>query len=129
MAILGLGTDIVEIARIEAVIARSGDRLARRVLSDHECSICEQHQQHQQPVRFLAKRFAVKEAAAKALGTGIRNGLAFNQFEVYNDELGKPKLRLWGEANLLAERMGVSAIHVTLADERHYACATVIVES
>jgi holo-[acyl-carrier protein] synthase len=49
-------------------------------------------------VRFLAKRFAVKEAAAKALGTGIRNGLAFNQFEVYNDELGKPKLRLWGEA-------------------------------
>ena len=150
MAILGLGTDIVEIARIEAVIARSGDRLARRVLSDHEWSIWEQHQQ---PVRFLAKRFAVKEAAAfaagsqrlrrrflakrfavkeaaaKALGTGIRNGLAFNQFEVYNDELGKPKLRLWGEANLLAERMGVSAIHVTLADERHYACATVIVES
>ncbi|STW49142.1 pyridoxine 5'-phosphate synthase [Klebsiella pneumoniae] len=120
MAILGLGTDIVEIARIEAVIARSGDRLARRVLSDHEWSIWEQHQQ---PVRFLAKRFAVKEAAAKALGTGIRNGLAFNQFEVYNDELGKPKLRLWGEANLLAERMGVSAIHV-LSDERHYACAT-----
>lgn len=85
MAILGLGTDIVEIARIEAVIARSGDRLARRVLSDHEWAIW---QQHQQPVRFLAKRFAVKEAAAKALGTGIRNGPAFNQFEVYNDELG-----------------------------------------
>ncbi len=71
MAILGLGTDIVEIARIEAVIARSGDRLARRVLSDHEWSIWEQHQQ---PVRFLAKRFAVKEAAAKALGTGSVTG-------------------------------------------------------
>lgn len=55
---------------------------------------------------FLAKRFAVKEAAAKALGTGIRNGLAFNQFEVYNDELGKPKLRLWGEAQRLADRLG-----------------------
>jgi holo-[acyl-carrier protein] synthase len=65
MAILGLGTDIVEIARIEAVIARSGDRLARRVLSDNEWAIWEAHQQ---PVRFLAKRFAVKEAAAKALG-------------------------------------------------------------
>ena len=125
MAILGLGTDIVEIARIEAVIARSGDRLARRVLSDSEWAIWEQHQQ---PVRFLAKRFAVKEAAAKAFGTGIRNGLAFNQFEVYNDELGI-KLRLWGEAKSLAERMGVSSIHVTLADERHYACATVIIES
>lgn len=77
---------------------------------------------------FLAKRFAVRKRRRKRWEP-IRNGLAFNQFEVYNDELGKPKLRLWGEANLLAERMGVSAIHVTLADERHYACATVIVES
>jgi holo-[acyl-carrier-protein] synthase len=114
MAILGLGTDIVEIARIEAVIARSGDRLARRVLSDNEWAIWETHQQ---PVRFLAKRFAVKEAAAKAFGTGIRNGLAFNQFEVFNDELGKPRLRLWGEALKLAERLGVAHMHVTLADE------------
>ena len=126
MAIIGIGTDIVEIARIEAVMARSGDRLAKRVLSDGEL---QQFLAHQQPARFLAKRFAVKEAASKAMGTGIRNGLAFNQFEVYNDELGKPKLRLWGEAKLLAERMGVANIHVTLADERHYACATVIVES
>ncbi|MEB7713502.1 holo-ACP synthase [Kluyvera cryocrescens] len=126
MAILGLGTDIVEIARIEGVIARSGDRLARRVLSENEWAIWETHQQ---PVRFLAKRFAVKEAASKAMGTGIRNGLAFNQFEIYNDELGKPKLRLWGEAQRLAEQMGIVHFHVTLADERHYACATVIVES
>lgn len=90
MAILGLGSDIVEIARISAVISRSGDRLAQRVLSENEWL---QYQAHQQPVRFLAKRFAVKEAAAKAFGTGIRGGLAFNQFEVYNDELGKPGLR------------------------------------
>ena len=67
MAILGLGTDIVEIARIEAVITRSGERLARRVLSDNEWEIWKTHHQ---PVRFLAKRFAVKEAAAKAFGTG-----------------------------------------------------------
>ncbi|EPU0991801.1 holo-ACP synthase [Cronobacter turicensis] len=126
MAILGLGTDIVEIDRIEAVISRSGDRLAKRVLSANEWA---QYQEHQQPVRFLAKRFAVKEAAAKAFGTGIRNGLAFNQFEVFNDELGKPKLRLWDEAERLAARMGVISVHVTLADERHYACATVIIES
>ncbi|ELY2642185.1 holo-ACP synthase [Cronobacter sakazakii] len=126
MAILGLGTDIVEIDRIEAVISRSGDQLAKRVLSANEWA---QYQAHQQPVRFLAKRFAVKEAAAKAFGTGIRNGLAFNQFEVFNDELGKPKLRLWDEAERLAARMGVTSVHVTLADERHYACATVIIES
>ena len=126
MAIVGIGTDIVEIARIEAATARSGDRLARRVLSDNEWKIWETHQQQ---VRFLAKRFAVKEAASKALGTGIRNGLAFEQFEVYNDELGKPKLRLLGAAAELAQRLGVTHLHVTLADERHYACATVIAES
>jgi holo-[acyl-carrier protein] synthase len=115
MAILGLGTDIVEIARIEAVIARSGDRLARRVLSDNEWAIWEAHQQ---PVRFLAKRFAVKEAAAKAFGTGIRNGLAFNQFEVFNDELGKPRLRLWGERYW--RKTGVAHMHVTpLTPLRH----------
>lgn len=126
MAIVGIGTDIVEIARIEAATARSGDRLARRVLSDSEWAIWETH--HQQ-VRFLAKRFAVKEAASKALGTGIRNGLAFEQFEVYNDALGKPRLRLLGAAAELAQRLGVAHLHVTLADERHYACATVIAES
>ncbi len=64
------------------MIARSGDHLARRVLSDNEWAIWEAHQQ---PVRFLAKRFAVKEAAAKAFGTGhFVTGLAFNQFEVFN---------------------------------------------
>jgi holo-[acyl-carrier protein] synthase len=125
MAVLGLGTDIVEMARIEAVVERSGDRLAHRVLSDAEWEV---YQQHQQPVRFLAKRFAVKEAAAKAFGTGIRNGLAFNQFEVFNDGLGKPNIRLHARAAELAQQMGVTSIHVSLADERRYACATVIIE-
>ncbi|MCG8710799.1 holo-ACP synthase [Brenneria sp. 4F2] len=125
MAILGLGTDIVEIARIELVIERSGERLARRILTENEWL---QYQQHQQPVRFLAKRFAVKEAAAKAFGTGIRHGLAFAQFEVFNDELGKPGLRFFAKASELAAHMGVKSVHVTLADERRYACATVIIE-
>ncbi|KMJ45514.1 holo-ACP synthase [Xenorhabdus khoisanae] len=126
MGIIGLGTDIVEISRIEEIIGRSGERLARRILCDGEW---QQYQQHNQPVRFLAKRFAVKEAAAKALGTGIRNGLAFNQFEVINDLLGKPTLKLHGEANVLANKLNVRSMHVTLADERRYACATVILES
>ncbi|NRN29070.1 holo-ACP synthase [Photorhabdus heterorhabditis] len=126
MAIIGLGTDIVEIARIEGVVERSGERLAKRILSESEWK---QYQQHEKPVRFLAKRFAVKEAAAKALGTGIRNGLAFNQFEVVNDALGKPTLRLYGAAAELAQKLGAISLHVTLADERRYACATVILES
>lgn len=126
MAILGLGSDIVEIERIAGVIERSGNRLARRVLSAAEW---QQYLVHQQPVRFLAKRFAVKEAAAKAFGTGIRGGLAFNQFEVYNDALGKPGLRFFEQAAVIASQLGVKSVHVTLADERHYACATVIIEN
>jgi len=126
MAILGLGTDIVEITRIEAVVERSGDRLAKRILCANEWAL---YQNHQQPVRFLAKRFAVKEAAAKALGTGIRNGLAFEQFEVVNDPLGKPGLVFHERAAEMSLELGVKSVHVTLADERRYACATVIIES
>ena len=87
MAILGLGTDIVEITRIEAVVERSGDRLAKRILCANEWLL---YQNHQQPVRFLAKRFAVKEAAAKALGTGIRNGLALNSSKWLTIRWGNP---------------------------------------
>src|SRR5476649_559540 len=126
MAILGLGTDIVEITRIEAVVERSGERLAKRILCANEWLL---YQNHQQPIRFLAKRFAVKEAAAKALGTGIRNGLAFEQFEVVNDALGKPGLIFHARAAEMASELGVKFVHVTLADERRYACATVIIES
>ncbi|HBO24936.1 MULTISPECIES: holo-ACP synthase [unclassified Providencia] len=126
MAIVGLGTDIVEIARIESVIERTADSLAKRILTDNEFM---QYQQQTKPARFLAKRFAVKEAAAKALGTGIRNGLAFNQFEVSNDKLGKPLLTLNGEALKLATSLHATHFHVSITDERHYASATVIIES
>lgn len=126
MSVLGLGIDIIEMVRIEAVVERSGDRLARRILSSAEWKL---YKQHKKPVRFLAKRFAVKEAIAKAFGIGIRNGLSFNQFEVFNDSLGKPNIRLHCRAAEIAKEIGVSAIHVSLSDERRYACATVIIES
>lgn len=125
MAIFGLGTDIVEIERIAKVHERSGDRLAQRILTANELA---QYQASAQTVRFLAKRFAVKEAAAKALGTGIRSGLAFNQFEVCNDALGKPCLHLHGVAAEMAASYGITHLHVTIADERHYAVATVLLE-
>lgn len=125
MAIVGLGTDIVEVSRIADVIERTGERLAQRILAANEWVT---YQRHGQKIRYLAKRFAVKEAAAKALGTGIRDGLAFNQFEVLNDVLGKPQLRLSGRAAQLAAQMGINAVHVSISDERRYACATVIME-
>lgn len=125
MAILGLGSDIVEIERIAGVIERTGNRLARRVLSASEW---QQYQMHQKPVRFLATRFAVKEAAAKAFGTGIRGGLAFKQFAVYNNALGKPILHFFEQAEIFARKLGVKRVHVTLTDERRHAYAMVIIE-
>ncbi|UTM57811.1 holo-ACP synthase [Photobacterium sp. CCB-ST2H9] len=126
MAIVGLGTDIAEIARVELVLERTGAAFARRVLTPQEQAI---FSQHKQAGRYLAKRFAVKEAAAKALGTGIACGVSFQDFTVTNNERGKPELTLSGKAAELAAQMAVRHVHLTIADEKHYAVATVILET
>ncbi|WP_330961863.1 holo-ACP synthase [Photobacterium sp. 53610] len=126
MAIVGLGTDIAEIARVELVLERTGAAFARRVLTPQEQAI---FSQHKQAGRYLAKRFAVKEAAAKALGTGIACGVSFQDFTVTNNERGKPELTLGGKAAELAAQMAVRHVHLTIADEKHYAVATVILET
>lgn len=125
MAIVGLGTDIVEIARLgkndEAM-----QRLAKRILTDNEL---EQFQQHKQPNRFLAKRFAAKEAAVKALGTGIGNGISWQHIEVQNNDLGAPALTFSGEFAKQCELRHISNSVISISDEQHYAVATVILES
>jgi holo-[acyl-carrier protein] synthase len=126
MAIVGLGTDIADIERVEKVFTRSGDAFAERILAPSELGI---YHDLKLKARYLAKRFAVKEAAAKALGTGIACGVSFQDFTVSNDERGKPLLALSGKAAELAESMGVKHVHLTLADEKQYAVATVILES
>ncbi|MHC6528331.1 holo-ACP synthase [Vibrio proteolyticus] len=126
MALVGLGTDIAEIERIENALSRSGEAFARRVLADVEM---EKFAQLKQKGRYLAKRFAAKEAASKALGTGIAQGVTFHDFVISNDELGKPVLTLHNKAAKLAQQMAITAIHLSISDERHYAVATVIYES
>lgn len=124
MAIVGLGTDIVEIRRIEQSLART-PRLSERILTEVEREF---FALHRQPARYLAKRFAAKEAAAKALGTGIAKGVSFLDFTVSNDVLGRPVLTLSGAALARAEQLQVSAIWLSLTDEQAYASATVILE-
>ncbi|GMM91444.1 holo-ACP synthase [Vibrio fortis] len=126
MAVVGLGTDIAEIERVEKALARSGAAFAERILSEVEL---EQFHSLKQKGRFLAKRFAAKEAASKALGTGIAMGVTFHDFQVANDEHGKPVLTLHNKAKELAASIGVNSIHITISDERHYAVATVLFES
>jgi holo-[acyl-carrier protein] synthase len=125
MAIVGLGTDIVEISRIEQSLVRS-PRLVQRVLTETEQAI---YQQHAQPARYFAKRFAAKEAAAKALGTGIGRGISFQHFEISNDALGRPQLMLLEQAAALAATMGVQRCWLSITDEQAYASATVIFEA
>jgi holo-[acyl-carrier protein] synthase len=122
MSVKGLGTDIVEISRVASVI-KSSDRFAKRVLAPSELEI---YNQHSQPERYLAKRWAAKEAAAKALGTGIGRGISFQHFIVSNNELGAPKLQLVDIALELANSMAVTSVLLSISDEKHYATATVI---
>ncbi|MBN7818367.1 holo-ACP synthase [Bowmanella yangjiangensis] len=124
MAIVGMGTDIVEIKRIGDALAKS-QRLAERVLTDAEL---EDYKQHNYPERFLAKRFAAKEAMVKAIGTGIGNGISFRQMEIGHHASGAPFLLLSGNLQVLCDEKGVSATHLSIADEQHYAVATVILE-
>lgn len=121
--ILGLGTDIVDIARIAKSVEEI--RFRERVFSPHEISYCEAKANK---AESYAARFAAKEAFFKALGTGWRGGLAFNEVEIQNDELGKPSIHLIGTtAEIIAEKK-ISSIHVSLSHTKETAIATVIIE-
>ncbi|MBT0585217.1 holo-ACP synthase [Alteromonas sp. SM 2104] len=122
---MGLGTDIVEIERIEAQVAKSG-RLAERILTPAELAT---FSQHHHPARFLAKRFAAKEAAVKALGTGIGHGVSWQNIQVENSESGQPSLRFSGEFEVLCVARGITHSFVSISDEQRYAMATVVLEA
>lgn len=122
--ILGVGTDIVSIARIAAAIDRT-PALAQRILTAAEL---EQFNASSQPVRFLAKRFAAKEAGVKALGTGIGNGVGWQHLEVNHNEFGRPLLTVSLRAAELAAEIGITHWHLSYSDESDYVVAQVIAE-
>lgn len=123
--IVGIGIDIVSISRIEKALERT-PKLAERVLTPLEF---EEWQQSQQPARFLAKRFAAKEAAVKALGTGIGRGVGWQQLEISKSDLGRPLISLSGAAADIAETLGALFWHLSYSDEVDYVVAQVIAES
>ncbi len=126
MAIVGIGTDIVEIQRIQAALERTGRGLAQRILTVEEMVVFDKHHH---PERFLAKRFSAKEAASKALGTGIAKGISFHDFTIINNQNGKPTLSLSGKAAQFAAEFGVTSMHISISDEKHYATAMVVLEA
>ncbi len=130
--ILGLGSDICDIRRIEAAIARHGERFLERVFTAAERAKANRRTERIRAATY-AKRFAAKEAAAKALGTGFRHGVFFADLGVVNLQSGQPTLRLTGGA---AARLAAitppgmtAAIALTMTDEYPYAYAQVIISA
>jgi len=122
--ILGMGLDVAELSRIRASIRRFGGRFTARVLTPAEAAELPAGD----PTPFVAARFAAKEAAAKALGTGFASGVTLHSIEVSRLPSGAPSLRLTGRARELAEAMGVLRAHVSLTHGRDVAAAVVILE-
>jgi holo-[acyl-carrier protein] synthase len=128
--IIGIGSDIIDIRRIERSVERFGDRFLNRVFTDIERA---KAQSRMRAIDTYAKRFAAKEACAKALGTGIYRGVTWRMMEVVNLKGGKPTLKLTGAA---AERLDTLTpagmtphVHVTLTDDHPWAQAFVVIEA
>jgi holo-[acyl-carrier protein] synthase len=124
--VVGVGTDLMEIARIRQSIERFGDRFLRRVFTPREIAYC---QRKKNAAESFAARFAAKEAGAKALGTGISHGVGWLEIEVAREPSGKPRLELTGRAAEWARRLGVVRTSLSLTHSRDVALAVVVLES
>ena len=124
--VVGVGTDLMEIARIEASIARFGDRFLARVFTPGEIAYC---RRKKNAGESFAARFAAKEAGAKALGTGISQGVGWLELEVTREPGGKPALTLRGRAAARARALGIMHISMSITHSRDTALAVVIMES
>lgn len=124
--IFGVGTDIVEVQRIQATYERFGEHFVQRILMDEEMAL---FRQSKWPVRFLAMRFAGKEAAVKAMGTGFRHGIWMRDVGITNNEWGRP-LIIWSErGRAVCEQLGIGAGHVSLTDDAGLVVAFAVVET
>ena len=123
--IVGLGLDIVEIAQIQRMLGKRGEDFEQRVFTQGERDACAGRVDRDQA---LAARYAAKEACLKALGSGVSEGLAFQQVEVVDGEGGAPILKLTGKAAERAKSRGVRQVHVTLSHQPGVAAAAVILE-
>ena len=126
MSVIGIGTDIIEINRIIVMSEQTRNRLAERVLTKTEYEL---YTSTKQPERYLAKRWSAKEAASKALGTGIAKGVSFKHIEIQSLATGQPVLQLTGKALEVATQIGASQWHITLSDEVNYATAFVVLSN
>lgn len=120
--IKGIGTDLLDVRRITSVYERQGLAFAQRILTPGEM---QEFSQSTQPMQLLAKRFAIKEACAKALGTGIAKGVGWQSMEMTHDVNGKPEINLLDGAQSRADELGVAVVQASLSDEGDFILAFV----
>jgi holo-[acyl-carrier protein] synthase len=123
--IIGMGVDITEVQRMQAAIERQGERFLRRVFTEREIGYCEKFRNKYE--RY-AGRFAAKEAAMKALGTGWSRGVRWQDVEVVRLRGGRPTIELHGEAKNIADRLGVKNIAMSITHTASEALAQVVFE-
>ena len=124
--VLGVGTDLIEIARIQQSVARFGDRFLHRVYTPSEIVYC---RGKKNAAESFAARFAAKEAGAKALGTGISQGISWLELEVVRQPGGRPTLHLTGRAAQRARQLGVATVSLSLTHSKDIALAVVVMEN
>lgn len=123
--IAGIGVDMVKVERINRSLERYGGRIAGKILATQELA---DWRRSDTPAMLLAKRFAAKEAVAKALGTGMRGGVHFPQITITHHKSGAPEVTLAGQAEKRAADLGVTGIHISISDEDEYVVAFVAME-
>ncbi len=125
MSIVGIGSDLVKIERIEKLAERYGDRFLERIFTKNEISYASAKAR---PALHFAARFAAKEAFVKALGSGLRQGINWSDIEIINDDLGKPQFKLYDNARLVSQKLKNPAAWLTLSHEQEFALAFVVLE-
>lgn len=125
MAIVGIGTDIVDVARIEKLLRDKRDEFLARVFTPEEIAYCDEKAR---PAVHYAARFAAKEALMKAIGTGWAKGVGFGDIHVANDPDGKPGLQTQGETKRILDGFGPSFLWLSLSHTKEYAMAVVVIE-
>ena len=123
--IIGIGTDIVEVIRIESMLGEHGESFVEKIFTVEEK---DESAKRSDPAQYFAGRWAAKEALSKALGCGFGAKCSWKDIVILNAPNGKPEMTLYGNALRTSQELGVSSIHLSISHEKHYACASVVME-
>ncbi len=126
MTILGIGIDILKIKRIKYLYINNKKKFIKKILTKKEIK---EYKTKKFKIKYLAKKFTSKEAASKALGTGIKKGINFKNFEIYHNKNGKPKIKLLNKALLMFKKKNAKNINISITDEKKYTQAIVIISN